>query len=55
MAPEREHAEVIRGEIGGIDGPFFAGGADGDDAAERGSGAQEGEQVEDEARAGVVG
>lgn len=47
---------VTEGEVGGVEGGFFAGGVDGDDvgAGGEGGGAEEGEEVVGEAQAGEV-
>ena len=42
-------------EVGAVDGAFFGPCEDGDDATEGGSGGEEGEEIKDEAGAGVVG
>jgi hypothetical protein len=41
--------------VGHVEGAFFGGAEDGDDASEGGGPLQEGEEVDDEADAGVVG
>lgn len=49
-----QHWDFAAGEVGGGEGAFFATCEDGDDAAEGWGGGYEGEEVVDEARAGVV-
>lgn len=56
MAAAFEHGFGVPAlEVGHVDAAFFAGCEDGDDAAEGGGAADMGEEVDDEAGAGVVG
>ena len=55
VAARGEHGNLPGWQVVCEDGPFFAGGEDGDDTAEGGGLLKEGEEVDDEADAGIVG
>ena len=55
VAARFSQAEFPARQVGGVEEAFFGAGEDGDDAAEGRGGAEVGEEVEDEAHAGVVG
>ena len=55
MATDFSERHMRGGEIGGIEGSFATASPNGDDTAKGGGAAEEGEEVGDEAEAGVVG
>lgn len=55
MPASGKHGEVTTLEVACVDGAFFGAVVDGDDAPERGGFLELGEEVDDEANAGVEG